>query len=844
MENLPKKIIAASARAWPYFLITALMAGLFREAIFPPFPAFVLSRESGDVSTLYYYWRSFGFGTLRSGVIPLWNPAVFSGVPFAAYPETALFYPLNLIFLFLSLPAALNFSFAFHLWLLAVFTYIWLRFTGSGRIPSLLGGLVLACSGPVILHLTAGHLSNICTFAWVPLTFLLAEGFFRTRRPRWAAGTGALIALQLLAGHWQYVYYTILGLIVYLVGRALLEPRREGKGLLLLPAGAVLAGLAALALAAVQVLPALELAGDSFRGEPGPEWGAAFSLPPANLATFVLPGWLGDSLTSLYRGEYYFWEMCAYLGFIPLVLAAGAVIFLKDRFTPLLALLAGLAVLAALGDSTPLFRVLRGGLPGFRYFRGHAKLLFFAAFFLASLAARGADGLFGRRRHGPPPERRGTDRFRRRLTGTGAAVLLLVGAAGLAVSAFAGNEPPAWWRERIQTDLLHGRHYEIVPPGRPDWWERLVQQTPPDLDYPGYVRRLVSETPFPLNSWRTFRDGLRRLGLTAAVLGLLLAALIRFPRLRKWWAAAACLLAAGEAALWAAPYVTGFDSRVCLWDGETAAFFESREEPFRYLPFDPADFNRGMAGGYDSILGYQADVPRRYLEYMGRSQGLPAGVPELLPAVTAYTPLLDLLNTRYLLLPPGAAPETDVFTEVLNTPGGVILANPRAFPRALVSSRARRLGRPEEVLSALARDGYRPEAEVYLEEVFPERFREGSGESPGRARVISQEVNRVWVEAELDRPGVLLLNDSYRPGWRAYLRGEEVPVYRANYLMRAILLERGSHLVEFRYRPASFAIGAAVSLAALLALGIGFALPAAGKRKSRSAGNSPRRGEL
>ncbi len=831
-------------KLWPVFFLAGAAAVLFREAIFPPFPAFVLSRESGDVASLYYYWRSFGFGSLRAGVIPLWNPAVFSGVPFAAYPEAALFYPLNLVFLLLPLPAALNLSFAGHLWLLAVFTYLWLRFTGSGRVPALLGGVVLACSGPVILHLTAGHLSNITTFAWVPPVFLLAEGFFRTRRPRWAAGTGALIALQLLAGHWQYVYYTVIGLVAYLIGRVLIEPRREGKGLLLLPAGGVLAGLTALALAAVQIIPALELAGDSFRREPGLEWAAAFSLPPANLATFILPGWLGDSLTSLYRGEYYFWEMCAYLGFASLVLAAGAVIFRKDRFTPLLAVLAGLAVLAALGDSTPLFRVLHGGLPGFRYFRGHAKLLFFAAFFLATLAARGADGLFGRSRNGPHPERRGTVRSRRRLAGAGAAGLLLAGAAALAASALAGGEPPAWWRERIEADLLHGRHYEIVPPGQPNWWERLARETPPDFDYPGYVRRLVSETPFPLNSWRTFRFGLLRLGLAATVLGLLLAALLRFPRLRRWWAAAACLLAAGEITLWAAPYVTGFDSRVCLWDREIAAFFESREEPFRYLPFDPADFNRGMEGGFDSILGYQADVPRRYLEYLNRSQGLPAGELELVPAVTAYTPLLDLLNTRFLLLPPDTSLEGGSFREVLTAPGGTVLENPRAAPRALVASRARHLDPPEAILSALARPGYRPEEEVYLEEEPPERFRKGSGESPGQARVISRGVNRVRVEAELDRPGVLLLNDSYRPGWRAYLRGEEVPVYRANYLMRAVFLERGSHLVEFRYRPGSFTLGSAISLAALLALGLGYSLPASGRRKSRSAEKPPTRREL
>ncbi|MDP8235803.1 MAG: YfhO family protein [Candidatus Erginobacter occultus] len=831
MEKYPRIL------TWLTILILLGVVGsLLREAIFPPSPAFVLSRESGDVASLYYYWRGFGFGALRSGTIPLWNPAVFCGVPFAAYPESALFYPLNLVFLLLPLPTALNTSFIIHLGLLALFTFCWLRYTGSGRLPALLGSLALTGSGPVILHLTAGHLSNICTLAWVPLIFLVAENFFRTRKLSRAAGAGVLIGCQLLAGHWQYAYYTVLGLTAYAIGRTLIERRPENGRRLILPAGALLAGAAALGLAAVQILPALELAGDSFRQKPDIGWAAAFSLPPANLATFILPGWLGDSLTSLYRGENYFWEMCGYLGLIPLVLAAAALLFRRDRFTVLLAVLAGLAILVALGDSTPLFGVIYRVVPGFRFFRGHAKLLFFAAFFLATLAARGADRLFGRIRSGGP-DRLGSRNRPRRLAVGGAAALLIAGAAALLFSLFASPEPPGWWRERIEGDLLRGRHYEIVPPGQPEWWERLAAQTPPDRDYPGYVRRLVGETPFPKNSWRTLRVGLGRLGLSAAALGLLGAAILFAPRRRRWWAAAVCLLAGGEIALWAGPYVTGFDSRVCRWDGEIAVFFAGREEPFRYLAFDPADYNRGMEKGFDSILGYQSDVPRRYLEYLNYSQGLPPEYPQLVPVVTAYSPLLDLLNARYFLIPPGAADGPDRFRKVLSVPGGEIRENPAAADRVLISGRGWVLPSPAEIPAALNRAGYRPEEEVFLEGEPPERFLRKGEAAPGEARITSRGINRVRVEAELRRDGVLLLNDSFAPGWKAYREGEEIPLYRANYLMRAVCLDQGEHQIDFRYRPLSFYLGAAVSLATLIALGIGLILSVIRRSSIEPSGN-------
>ncbi len=809
-------------RTWLALLILLAAVGfLLQEALFPPSPAFVLSRESGDIASLYYYWRDFGFGSLRDGIIPLWNPFVFCGSPFAAYPEAAVFYPLNLVFLFLPLAAALNASLLIHLGLLALATYLWLRFTGSGRLPALMGALALTGSGPVILHLAAGHLSNLCTLAWVPLAFLLAEGLVRSGRLRWAAGLGVLGALQILAGHWQYVYYTGLGIALYLVGRALAGERAEGRRRLLIP-GAILAGMAALGLGAVQILPARELAAESFRAGMDLQWAGAFSLPPANLTTFILPGWLGDSLTSLYRGENYFWEMCAYLGLVPLILAGIAIIIRRDRLTILAALLAGVAILVALGDATPLFRILHAFLPGFRYFRGHAKLLFFAAFFLSTLAARGADCLTARPGTAGEVKLRFSDRRRRKLAGAGALLLIGTGVAALLTTALAPPRPPGWWLNRLEGDLLDGRHYEIAPPNRDEGWERILRETPPDRDYPGYVRQLIGETPFPENSWRTLRSGLVRLGVAVGGLGILLAAARLFGRQRPWWAAAACLLAAGETMLWARTYVTGFDSRVCLWDGELQAFFERQEEPFRYLPFDPADFNRGMTGGVPSILGYQADVPRRALEYLNRSQGIGPGNLELVPLVSIYSPLLDLLNTRFLLLPPGTPPAREPFRSVLSAPGGEILENQAAQPRVLVSGRAEVVFPPEKILDRLSRPGYQPGEEVFLEEEIPARFTEAGREQPGTARVIAREPNRVRVRAELSRPGILLLNDSFHPGWKAYLQDREIPVYRANYLMRAVLLETGTHEVEFLYRPFSFYLGAAVSLATLFALSVGW----------------------
>ena len=120
----------------PFLLLLILVAAVFHEAVLPPVSGWVLSRPEGDVGTLYYYWRAFGFSELGKGTLPLWNPLVLCGTPFAAYPESALFYPPNLAFLFLPVAAAINSSFLLHLLLLALFQYLFLRKLRLGACPA------------------------------------------------------------------------------------------------------------------------------------------------------------------------------------------------------------------------------------------------------------------------------------------------------------------------------------------------------------------------------------------------------------------------------------------------------------------------------------------------------------------------------------------------------------------------------------------------------------------------------------------------------------------------------------------------------------------------------------
>lgn len=797
-------------KSWPILIVAGTLLYLFREAIFPPFSAWVLSREAGDVSTLYYYWRHFGFESLREGFIPLWNPFIFCGVPFAAYPESALFYPPNLIFLLLPLARALNWSFIIHLAGLAFFQYLFLRWLDSGRWASILGALTLVLGAPVILHITAGHLSNLCSMAWLPILFLTAASFARRKRPVWAVALGVGGGLQILAGHWQYVFYSAIWIFIFLIYAFLTRRDFKKSHWITLATGTAAAALVAFGLTAIQVVPALSLAEESFRKTLDYRWAATFSLPPINLLTVLSPSFLGDSLRSLYWGRNYFWEMCGYIGLIPLGLAISGLLLRRRRFSLFFALMAVGSLVLALGGYTPLFRGLYLTVPGFRYFRGSAKFLFFFAFAVSVLAARGVDCLGRAGRMAPGKPRR--SRLRIAILAL-AGLFLIAGTAGLALSLQPSRRPPEWWRDLLKAELLRGRHYEFIPPGRPGWWEDLVQKHPPDA-WPVYVEKLVETTPFPDNSWAMFVGGGRRFGLAAAAFGLILLLMGLKPEIGSWAIGITVLLAAAELILWARPYLTGFDSRACRWPADVETLLESRPRPLRYLGLDPADYNKGMIYGCSSVLGYQADVPRRYLEYINRSQGLGSsnrGGQELVPLINRISPLLNLLNPRLVIAPAFSLRENIGMELLLRNRKKEIFLNPKSTSRALITSRPTVIEERERILEILSAPGFSPAETIILEESPPPRFQKSEG-AGGSVNFLEYRPGFVHLEAELDRPGFLLLNDSYAPGWQAYVDGNPVRIYRANYLMRAVCLEAGRHRVEFRYRPLAFTGGFLISM--------------------------------
>ena len=327
---------------------------------------------------------AFDFGFADYLATPsLWTWNLYSGYPVAADPQSLTWYPL--LHLFRVLHIGWN-AFVVAPYIIASTTCFALvnRLTRS-PLAAAFGGLVYGFSGAMVGNLS--HFNQIHAAAWIPLVFyglqLIREDSTRTG----TAATAFAFAMMWLAGHPQIPVYTVY-LAAAFVGAIQLIDRPSAAARARRVRWSAFAITLGLALAAIQLIPTLELAGFSRRSQSSWELYIYKALPVRELLTLVLPFAFGfsapDDRSVSYLGEGSQGENLPYIGLVALALAVtGCVMrFTGRRDTRLWVGLAVVALLLAVGSATPL-GTLFFYAPGYARFRMPTRHLFLAAFCLA-----------------------------------------------------------------------------------------------------------------------------------------------------------------------------------------------------------------------------------------------------------------------------------------------------------------------------------------------------------------------------------------------------------------------------------------------------------------------------
>lgn len=190
----------------------------------------------------------------------------------------------------------------------------------------------------------------------------------------------------------------------------------------------------------------------------------------------------------------------------------------------------------------------------------------------------------------------------------------------------------------------------------------------------------------------------------------------------------------------------------------------------------------------------------------------------------------SFLGVKYILLPAGkdsgylpAACRRLVYKGEIS-----IFENKNVLPRAFIVRRVLQAAEGD-AWRFLKNPGFDFRTTALIEGKIPAGHAGNDNASASDVRLSIYEPNKVVIQAKTQTPGLLVLTDSFYPGWKAWINGEPAVIEKVNGLARGVFLRPGEHEVIFRYRPMSFYLGLAAACGALIIM---TALCLSARRKS------------
>jgi O-antigen/teichoic acid export membrane protein len=751
-----------------------------------------------------YAWKRFLLEALRRGELPLWNPYLFAGAPFLANGQHSALYPFTALFLLFPLPQAYALFNALQLFLAGLGMYALARAWGLSRAAATFAGVAYELSAFMVVSMVFPMI--IAGAAWLPYLLAALHGMIERRpllgRPAalpWTLLAAIALGMNILAGHVEITYYTVLIGLGYGLWGAWRARARIRAALETLGWTGLAVGLG-FALGAAQWMPLYEVVRENFReGTATLQQVLGWAYPWRHLLVFLIPDFYGNpshhGVRDVFSGAWVpftvnaygqpnpngaftshwgiknYVEGGAYLGLLPWSFALLALLrwrsLARSRVPILfLVLLAALSFSFAFG--MPTYALLYYGLPGINQLHSPFRWIWPFTLAMAGLAGAG---------------------FEVALREEGKAVRwMALGWMGVGALTLAALVLARWGMPETALSLAERALHALAkaPEAFPD-----------------------GRTFFSYQFWNLLRFG-------GVALGSGLALRLFQPRPVR------SVLPIGMLALDLLQAGAGFypaaDPRWLDFVPPVVRFLRQDPGPWRLTTFDPhgrKTFNANGPWLYDlqDVRGYDSIILKRYVAYMSTIQPqheLPFNrIAPLTDPAALDSPLLDALNVKYVVT------EEEIpsprYTKVYE--GEVrVYRNEGAMPRAWTLPLTATVFHQDPFVALRQFD---PRFYVVVDGRVPELERFGERGAPRPATVTVYGINEVWVDAAVEEPSWLVLADTFFPGWVAYRRpigGSEreeqsLEIYAANGLFRAVILPPGRWTVRFRYSPLSVKLG-------------------------------------
>jgi len=785
----------------PYLLILIFATLLFWTIfVFPDKTIIKGDAIKGSAFTYEFEHNSYN----KFGTIPHWNPTIFTGS--IMDPELGRYYPVHWIFLFFYDEILFNGYFFLHVILAGIGMFLFLRLLKLNQFPALIGSLIFMLSGPILIRI-GHHTAHIAALSLMPLIFYLFELTCNKKELKYSLYLGLALAAQLLAGHQQYFVYSSLLLGAYGVFKLAQIPQKEWKKKF--PFLFLLFGIAiitCLLLSSIDILPKLEFTAHLNRLHFKDNEGSSFEYVSSGgsygwkeLILFVMPHFLG-SPESWYWGAPTYNELFSYMGILTLIFACLSIFYYKKRKKESLFFL-GLGVLALLGSmgqQTPVFQALYRIIPVLSMFRAPSRMIIITIFSLSVLAAFGTQFLFSINHKKPEVKKFYT------LMGVGSVLLFLT----LLVVVFSKEQIL-----RIGEGILRGMYFNTYQNTifvQKFSFEQLTEKIV--LVYSSmkfsilYLTIILSVCTFFLHAW--YNQKINRKTIKIIIL----------------------LILVGDVLYFSLPTISGQDSKDIFRATPVVEYLQQDISVYRVFDLNQELLPQQIAsrygiqkfgGRYLTRLKYYdtfvtdavnlTDTAHRNLKWWGRLE-----VSQEYITNTYTAKLLGMMNVKYILSPyrfehKGENMDDYEFIDLFDDT--YVYENKAVLPRAYIVRKVETITQPKQLFFLMQQDGFNPKQTAFIEENADFYFEQGPFiEIP----ITFYSPNKVDFSVTLEKPGFLVFSDAWYPNWKAYDNGQEIKVYKTNYLVRGVYLPAGQHQIEFMYQSTAIELGKYISIISIL----------------------------
>lgn len=321
-------VVVWSLFAGQYFFTDSVpYPSRFQTSFFPPWSSYeefagpVKNNAMPDIITQIYPWRVFSIEQLKAGSIPLWNPYSFSGTPHLANYQSAVLFPLNVLFFFFSAPFAWQTLVLLQPLLAGLFTYLFAKSLKISNEASTISSIAFMFSGFITTWMGYATLGYAILF--LPLALFAVQKYSKSQQTKYSVLTCLTIPFSFFAGHLQISVYFLMMLIAFTMFKFLCDKNKKKYITLFI---SIMSGVL---LTMPQLFPSYEFYKQTLRSD---LFLPLEVIPWSYIPTMFSPDYFGNPVTrNDWFGHYAEWS--SFFGVVPLTLFIFAFLSKKTKTT-------------------------------------------------------------------------------------------------------------------------------------------------------------------------------------------------------------------------------------------------------------------------------------------------------------------------------------------------------------------------------------------------------------------------------------------------------------------------------------------------------------------------------